>query len=329
MRIHSKPRTLDVWSISLISAQARTKALALKAATARMHWEAVCEASYAQEHVSITPAMMQYANYQINPEGVTQVANKKKHDTKHRRAEACADLQEIVKSTVDLIAEAEALEAKKEYLSAEDVIGRCLEVCVKMLKRSTELVKNGDMDRAARSQVATELKARINLCEERMNKLAQVRVRTHMQEGRLRRRSGMSMIHAPPEGLHGGGGGGGGGPASDGTESDDEDRDGASGGSGSPRRHHHGHHHHHHHHHHKKGGGHHHGHHHGHHAHAEGGGGGDGASSGGSPEPSPSKRLTVNSHCARLDALATKNVNRGVNAKRRITKFVTLRAGKG
>ena len=66
----------------------RTKALALKAVTARMHWEAVCEASYAQEHVSITPAMMTYANYQINPEGVTQVANKKKSDTKSRRAEA-------------------------------------------------------------------------------------------------------------------------------------------------------------------------------------------------------------------------------------------------
>jgi len=95
----------------------RTKALALKAVTARMHWEAVCEASYAQEHVSITPAMMTYANYQINPEGVTQVANKKKSDTKSRRAEARADLEDVVANTITLLAEAEVYEQQGEYRS--------------------------------------------------------------------------------------------------------------------------------------------------------------------------------------------------------------------
>ena len=130
----------------------RTKALALKAVTARMHWEAVCEASYAQEHVSITPAMMTYANYQINPEGVTQVANKKKSDTKSRRAEARADLEDVVANTITLLAEAEVYEQQGEYLRAEEIIGKCHEICTKMLKRANELVKNGDMDRAARDQ---------------------------------------------------------------------------------------------------------------------------------------------------------------------------------
>ena len=250
----------------------RTKALALKAVTARMHWEAVCEASYAQEHVSITPAMMTYANYQINPEGVTQVANKKKSDTKSRRAEARADLEDVVASTITLLAEAEVYEQQGEYLRAEEIIGKCHEICTKMLKRANELVKNGDMDRAARAQIATELKARANLCEERMSKLAQERVRTHMAEGRLRRREAQGTIVHKLDG-----------PAEP-------------GGDSPGRRRHHRHHH-----------------------------GDDPASS--SPEPSPDKgRLTVNSHCARLDALATKNVSRGggAGAKRRVTKFVNL-----
>ena len=112
------------------------------------------------------------------------VANLYKEKRKNVRAETQSDLHAVVSSTANLVDHAEAQEADGDHRLAQATVEGCLELCKQTLRRVAELRKAKKIEKNQSASVATELRRTIGVCEERLEKMSEMRIRRSLESHR-------------------------------------------------------------------------------------------------------------------------------------------------
>lgn len=161
---------------------ALTSQLLSEKAAARRKWERACMSS--RERVANTPETMQHSSYLVDPNGLDALIAKRNAILAKQRPD---DFECTLNQASKLLVAAAGLEADEHYLEAEEVWATCINMYKAKLKKLRRMRKDGTFQ-PQHTSVLHEFRQRMQLCEERITKAAQLRIEAEMDRGRLKRR---------------------------------------------------------------------------------------------------------------------------------------------